>query len=99
MENKSNIVTSLGIAGLVLGIIALIVSFIPCFGIYAFYIGILSIIISVIGIVFAVKKKVGKGLLIAAIIISLVGSSIAYWQYTKIASIANDLQQEIQTPQ
>ncbi len=94
--NKSGLVTGLGIGGLVLGILALIVSFIPCFGIYALFIGVLAIIVSVVGIIFAVQKKVGKGLLIAAIVVALLGSAIAFWQYQKIKSLGEDVVKQMQ---
>lgn len=88
-KQKSGLVTGLGIGGLVLGIIALIVSFVPCFGIYALFIGIIAAVISIAGIVIASQKSVGKGLLIAGLVVSLVGCGIAYTQYQALKSLSN----------
>ena len=75
----------LGIAGLIVGIIALVVSFIPCFGIYAFLIGLLGLVLSGIAMYIAVKNGAEKGLIIAALIISALGTIIAISQYLSIA--------------
>ena len=81
-ENKaSNAGQGLGIAGLVLGIIALIISFIPCLGMYALVPGIIAIILSAIGFSQASKVNAKKGLITAALIISIVGTVIAGWQF------------------
>ena len=80
-EQKSSLVTGLGITGLVAGILTFIVSFIPCFGIYALYIGVIALLISIIGLAIAYNKKASKGILYAALILSLIGVLIAYSQY------------------
>src|SRR6056297_3318303 len=80
-ENKtSNAGQGLGIAGLVLGIIALIISFIPCLGVWAILPGIVAIVLSAIGFSQANKANAAKGLVIAALIISIIGTAIAAWQ-------------------
>lgn len=81
-ENRnSNAGQGLGIAGLVLGIIALIISFIPCLGMYALAPGVIAVILSAIGFSQASKVNAKKGLLTAALIISIIGTSIAGWQF------------------
>lgn len=80
----------LGITGLILGILTLLVSFIPCFGMYAFFFGILAIFISVIGLAIAFIHKHPKGLLIGALITSLIGCGIGYSQYAALTSIADN---------
>ncbi len=81
-ENKApNAGQGLGIAGLVLGIIALIISFIPCLGMWAIVPGIIAVILSGIGFSQASKANAKKGLIIAALVISLVGTAIAAWQF------------------
>ena len=86
-NNKSGLVKGLGIGGLVLGIVALIISFVPCLGAYAIYPGILAIIMSIFGMVKASKQGLKKGLLIAALIISVIGSGIAAWQYSNLLAV------------
>jgi len=79
-EKKSNAGLGLGIAGLVLGIIALIVSFIPCFGTVALVPGAIAIILSAIALVLANKANASKGLIIAALVVSILGTAIAALQ-------------------
>jgi hypothetical protein len=76
-EKKSNAGLGLGIAGLVLGIIALIISFIPCLGVYAVIPGVIAIVLSVFAFMQAKKANASKGLIIAALVISIVGTTIA----------------------
>jgi hypothetical protein len=71
---------TLGIIGLVLGILTAVISFIPCLGALAIYPGVLAIILSVISMIQANKAKVSSGLAIAGLVCSLVGTSIAGWQ-------------------
>ncbi len=71
----------LGIAGLVLGIIALIISFIPCLGMYAIIPGIIAIVLSALGFYQASKVNAKKGIVIAAMVISILGTLIAGWQF------------------
>lgn len=71
---------SLGIAGLVVGIIALVFSFIPCLGMIALLPGVVAVILSLVGIIIASQKNGAKGLTIAAFIISLLACAIAGYQ-------------------
>ena len=87
-EQKTSLVTGLGITGLVAGILTFIVSFIPCFGVYALFIGVIALVISIIGLIIAIYKKASKGLLIAALILSLIGVIIAYLQYQGMQNMA-----------
>lgn len=81
-EKKSNAGQGLGIAGLVLGIIALIISFIPCLGIWALVPGIIAIVLSAVALSQAKKANASRGLIIAALVISILGTVIAgVWGY------------------
>lgn len=75
----------MGIAGMVLGIIAAIFSFIPCLGMYAFIPGIVGLVLSVVSIMQANKVGAPKGMAIAGIVCSLIGCAIAGWQYSKVS--------------
>lgn len=77
---------NLGIAGMVLGIVAVVISFVPCLGMYALIPGIIGLVLSVISVVQANKAGAAKGMAIAGIVCSLVGSVIAGWQYSQISS-------------
>lgn len=100
--NRSNTGQGLGIAGLVLGIIALIISFIPCLGMWALIPGIIAIVFSAIGYSQASQANASKGILIAALILSILGTSIAGWQFyllrnapTQIEKFGKELQKAI----
>lgn len=65
--------SSMAIAGLVLGIIALLTSFLPIVNNLSFIIGLLGAVFAIVGIVGAVRGKCrGKGLAIAALVVSVV---------------------------
>lgn len=77
------------VAALVLGIVGLILSFVPCLGMYAIPLTILAIIFGVIGM----KKEKGKGMAIAGLVCGIVGSLIACWwiyAYFTVRSEIND---------
>jgi hypothetical protein len=69
-----------GVAGFVIGIIALIISFIPCLGMYAFVPGIIALIFSIVALIQANRAHASRGLIIAALVISSVATVIASWQ-------------------
>lgn len=71
MEKKN---TGLGIAGLVLGIIAVIFCFIPYINVISYILGVLALIF---GIVSLISKKSKNGLPIAAIVLAVVAFVIA----------------------
>lgn len=76
-SNDNPMVTTLSIIGLVLAILTVAIAFIPCLGAFAFFIGVISLIISCIGLYLAYKNQVNKDMLIAALVISLVGTIIS----------------------
>jgi hypothetical protein len=78
MENiKSNAGQGLGIAGLVLGIISLTIAFIPCIGLLALIPGAIAVTFSAIAYNQAIKGNGARGLIVAALIISIIGTSVA----------------------
>ncbi|CAM1346784.1 SH3 domain-containing protein [Tenacibaculum insulae] len=97
-QKNESLTHGLAITGLVIGILALIVSFVPCFGIFAIIIGIIGLIFSTIALILASKNNYSKGLIIAALLTSLIGCSIAYWQKVKmenaIENLTKDLEEE-----
>ncbi|HEX2936836.1 MAG TPA: DUF4190 domain-containing protein [Bacteroidales bacterium] len=79
-ETKTDAGQGLGIAGFVLGILALILAFIPCIGILALIPGIIGITLSAIAFSQASKEHGSKGLIIAALVISIIGTGVgAIW--------------------
>lgn len=82
---------TLGIAGMILGIITVIVSFIPCLGMYALIPGVVGLIVSIISINQANKAGAPKGMAVAGLICSIIGCAIAGWQWYVIATAADKM--------
>jgi hypothetical protein len=85
MENQEKKMNLLGLIGMILGILALVISFVPCLGVYAVVPGVTGIIFSIIGL-----KKINKGMAIAGLICSLLGTGVASYQYYVLSQVAND---------
>ncbi len=82
-EQKTNAGQGLGIAGLVLGIFAIPLGIIPCTFVAALIFGVVGIILSSIGLSQATRKNAAKGLIIAALVCSILGTSFAlFWGLT-----------------
>jgi hypothetical protein len=97
-ENKSGLKTGLGIVSLVVGIIALLVSFIPCLGALAIYIAPVSVIFG--GYAFYIAKKEGQstGLPLAGLIVAILALLIAgsqYYQMRKATDAMNNFNNQI----
>ncbi len=90
-ENVTEAGKGLGIASLVLGILALVISFIPCLGMYALFPGIIAVVLGAVAFMQANKGNGAKGLIIAALVVSILGTAIAGWQYAVLASASSDL--------
>jgi hypothetical protein len=86
-KEKMNV---LGLVGLILGIIAALLSFVPCVGMWAIVPGFIGIIMSAIGL-----KHVKKGMAIAGLICSLVGTSIGVWQWYTLNQLSKELNEEM----
>lgn len=73
VEKKSG----LGIAGLVLGVVALLTSFLPIINNASFVIAIIGFVLAVVGTLQCVRgKRAGKGLAIAAIVANVVACAL-----------------------
>ncbi len=81
----------LGIIGFVLGILTLVISFIPCLGVIAIVFGIVAIVVSTIGLTISIKYKQSKLFVTIALILAVIGSSIAGLQYFVLTKIAEKL--------
>jgi len=63
------------IAALVLGIVGLVLSLVPCLGMYAMPLTLLAVILGVFGM----KAATGRGMAIAGLVCGIIGSCIAAW--------------------
>lgn len=62
----------LGIAGMILGIVAIVVSFIPCFGWWAMVLAVVGLVLSAISMSHAKKAGASRGMAIAGLICSII---------------------------
>jgi len=81
----------LGIISLVLGILAFVFSFIPCLGVYAFFPGILGIACGVTALALAAKSTGSKAMAIIGLVLSLLGTIVAGFQYNRMHNAIRDL--------
>ena len=90
---RTNAGQTLGIIGLVLGILTLFIGFIPCVGFIAFVPGIVAIILSIIGLSQANRDNGARGLNISALVVSILGILVAsIWLFfiVGVASMGED---------
>src|SRR5688572_25826262 len=89
----------LGTAGLVVGIIALLFSFIPCLGLWAIVPAIVGIILSAIGRKQAKRANAPTGMATGGLVCSIIAGAIAiYWIYVTVYVVSNspDLLKDMQ---
>lgn len=89
-EQKSTAGQGFGIAGLILGIIAFVFAFIPCFGWVALIPGVIAIALSIVALSQANKANGAKGLIIAALVVSIFGTSVAILQGFIFAGVLSE---------
>ncbi len=77
MQQESNPTQGLGIASLILGILSIVFAIVPCTLLFALVLSVIGLILSIVGINKANRLRVDKGLLIAGLITSIIGLSIA----------------------
>jgi len=80
LVQKSNAGKGLGIAAFVIAVVGIVISFIPCLGMYGLVPCGIALILAIIAFVQAKKANSSKGLIIAALVISIIGTTIASWQ-------------------
>ena len=80
----------MGVASLVMGILALVVCWIPCFGAWALLFAILGIIFGAVGIVKAKKTNKGKGQSIAGLVCSIIATTVVVLWIFVIAAAADE---------
>lgn len=93
---KTDAGQTLGIIGLIFGIISLLVAFIPCVGMLAFAPAGLALLLSIIGLVQANKNNGAKGLNIGALIVSIVSIAFASIWLIIMVGVSNMDENEIE---
>ena len=89
VEKKNS--SGLATAGMVLGIIGVVLSFIPIINNIAFFIGILALIFGIIGIV----KKAGKGKAIAGIVLGILSIVITLAMQSAVSDAIDETSKEL----
>ena len=89
VETKNS--SGLATAGMVLGIIGVVLSFIPIINNIAFFIGILALIFGIIGIV----KKAGKGKAIAGIVLGILSIAITLAMQSAVSDSIDETSKEL----
>lgn len=79
------------IAGLVLGILALVSSWIPIINNLSFFIGAIGLVLAIVGVVGTVRgKRAGKGLAIAALVINIVACAVVLATQSAMSAAIDD---------
>ena len=89
VETKNS--SGLATAGMVLGIIGVVLSFIPIINNIAFFIGILALIFGISGIV----KKAGKGKAIAGIVLGILSIAITLAMQSAVSDSIDETSKEL----
>ena len=75
--DQAKATSGMAIAGLVLGILAAVSSWIPIINNFSFILAVIGLVFAIVGVVGTVRgKKAGKGIAIAALVINLVAAGI-----------------------
>lgn len=91
--------SGMAITGLVLGIIALLTSFLPIINNASFFLGLLGFIFALVGIVGVVRgKKSGKGIAIAALIITILSCVIVLATQSMYSAAIDEASETLENP-
>lgn len=83
--------SAMAITGFVIGLVALLTSFLPFINNFSFILGLLALIFSIVGLVGCARgKKKGKGLAIAALIISILSCVVVLWSQSVYSAAIDD---------
>ena len=96
-ESKTGLHTGLGILSLVVGIMALLFSFLPCIGSLAIYVAIVGLISGIAGYVTAKQSNQDSGLSLGGTFISGAATIIALWQAHNVSTATSALENFGQT--
>ncbi len=85
----------LGIASLVLGILAVMFAFIPCVGLFSLLPAIVAIILGAISLSESSKVKAGNGIAVAGLVCAIIACLVAGLQIYFLNMAGNKLQQNV----
>ena len=91
--------SGMAIAGLVLGILALLTSFLPIINNLSFIVGLLGLIFAIVGLVGTIRgKKSGKGIAIAALIITVLSLVIVLATQSMYSAAIDEASNTLENP-
>ena len=89
--NGNKATSGMAIAGLVLGILAAVSSWIPIINNFSFILAVIGLVFAIVGVVGTVRgKKAGKGIAIAALVINLVAAGIVLAMQSAMSAAIDD---------
>lgn len=89
-EQKTSAGQGLGVAGLVIGILAVILALIPCIGWIAIIPGVIALALTLVAFSQANKGNGSKGVIIGALVVSIIAISIGLVQIIFFAAVATE---------
>jgi len=89
-EQKTSAGQGLGVAGLVIGILAVILALIPCIGWIAIIPGVIALALTLVAFSQANKCNGSKGVIIGALVVSIIAISIGIIQIVFFAAVATE---------
>ncbi len=99
MTSSARPLSAMAVAGLVLGILALLTSFLPVVNNGSFLLALLGIVFSVVGIVGAARgKRSGKGLAIAAAVLNVLSLAIVLVTQSMYGAALDEVSKNLQGP-
>lgn len=89
--NGNKATSGMAIAGLVLGILAAVSSWIPIINNFSFILAVIGLVFAIVGVVGTARgKKAGKGIAIAALVINLVAAGIVLAMQSAMSAAIDD---------
>ena len=89
--NGNKATSGMAIAGLVLGILAAVSSWIPIINNFSFILAVIGLVFAIVGVVGTVRgKQAGKGIAIAALVINLVAAGIVLAMQSAMSAAIDD---------
>ncbi len=89
-EQKTSAGQGLGVAGLVIGILAVILALIPCIGWIAIIPGVIALALTLVAFSQANKGNGSKGVIIGALVVSIIAISVGIIQIVFFAAVATE---------
>ncbi len=88
-ENIKNTGHGMGVAALIIGVLSVIVAFIPCLGLMAFFTAVVAVVLGAIGISQASRAEAPKGLALGGLITGAVALMISIAQIVFFAGFSD----------